>query len=102
MSNSKLTADDISHIAKLANLQIKDSEVETFSSQLSSILDYVNDLQKVDTKGVEETSVVTGLKNVFAPNEIDSNRTLSQNEALSNTKHKIDGYFQVPAVIAKE
>jgi aspartyl-tRNA(Asn)/glutamyl-tRNA(Gln) amidotransferase subunit C len=52
-------------IAKLARLELSDEEVEKFSGQLSDVLNYVEILNKVDTKDVEETSQVTGLVNVF-------------------------------------
>jgi aspartyl-tRNA(Asn)/glutamyl-tRNA(Gln) amidotransferase subunit C len=64
-----LSPDDIRHIAKLARLELSDAEIERFPMQLSSILDYVSQLQKVDTAGVEATAHVTGLESVLRPDE---------------------------------
>lgn len=59
-----LTKDEVLHIAKLARLELKEEEVEKFRTQLSEILEYVGQLQKVDTKGIEPIAQITGLQNV--------------------------------------
>jgi len=60
-----LSNDDVRHIAKLARLNLSDDEVAKFSRELSSILDYVDQLQEVDTSNVEATAQVTGKTNSF-------------------------------------
>lgn len=90
---------DVSHVAKLANLPLSDKEKKKFESQLSSILDYVAQLEKVDTKGVEPTSQVTGLENVTRDD--NPSPSLSQEEVLENTKSKHNGMFKVPAILEK-
>lgn len=60
----KLTKDQVKHVAALARLGLSDVETEKFQSQLSGILDYVEQLGKVDTEGVLPTAQVTGLLNV--------------------------------------
>lgn len=82
-----------SKIAKLANIPIKKDEEELFSQQLTSILELVSKLQKIETKNVIPTSQVTGLINIFRDDEIDENRILTQEQALSNAKKTNDGYF---------
>jgi len=62
---ANLSHDDVRHIAKLARLNLSDEEVKKYSKELSSILEYVDALQKVETKGVEPTAQVTGLTNAF-------------------------------------
>ena len=62
---SKLTRDAVLKLAKLSRLKLTNEEVERFSEELSSILDYVRTLDKVDTGGLEPTYQVTGLKNVM-------------------------------------
>lgn len=59
-----LNKKEVLHIARLARLELSDKEVKKFQTQLSEILEYVGQLQKVDTKGVEPISQVTGLQNV--------------------------------------
>lgn len=60
-----LTKDQVRHIAKLARLRLTDAEVEKFTTELTSILQYLDMLQEVDTKNVAATAQVTGLTNVF-------------------------------------
>ena len=66
----KLSKDDVLHIAKLSRLELTEDEVSTFSDQLSDVLTYVEKLNEIDTDGVEETSQVTGLENVYKDDEV--------------------------------
>jgi aspartyl-tRNA(Asn)/glutamyl-tRNA(Gln) amidotransferase subunit C len=61
---SKLSRDDILKLASLSRLRLTNDEVEEFTNEISKILDYVETLKKVDTKGLPPTYQVTGLKNV--------------------------------------
>jgi aspartyl-tRNA(Asn)/glutamyl-tRNA(Gln) amidotransferase subunit C len=88
---------DVSHIAKLANLPLDKSDEKKYEEQLSSILGYIENLKKVNTEGVAETSQTTGLENVSA-DDIAS-PSLSQEEALLNTKNKHNGLFKVKAIL---
>ena len=87
---------DVVHIAKLANLPLKKPDVEKYEKQLSEILDYIEKLTKVNTQGVLETSQTTGLENVTK--EDTASFSLSQEEALTNTKNKHNGFFKVKAI----
>ena len=69
--SKKLTTTEVQNIAKLARLELGEQEVEKFTTQLSSILDYVGQLQEVDTDKVEPTAQVTGLKNVTREDVVD-------------------------------
>jgi len=66
----KLTKDDVRHIAKLARLNLSDEELEKFSVQLSDILGYADELNEIDTDGVEPIAQITGLKNVSFKDEV--------------------------------
>lgn len=61
---SKLSRDAVLKLAQLSRLKLTDEEIERFRGELSSILDYVRILDKVDVTGLEPTYQVTGLKNV--------------------------------------
>ncbi len=65
-----LTKQDIHHIADLARLALTPEEEERFLAQLSSILEYVSQLQEVDTASTEYQYQVEGLKNVTAQDEV--------------------------------
>ena len=66
----KLTKKEVEHIAYLARLGLTEEEKGKFAEQLSSILDYVEQLKEVNTDGVEPTAQVTGLENVLRPDSI--------------------------------
>lgn len=59
-----LSDNQVKHVAKLAKLDLSNEEVKKFTGQLSDILEYVDQLNEVDTDKVEPTSQVTGLTNV--------------------------------------
>ncbi|HVW66423.1 MAG TPA: Asp-tRNA(Asn)/Glu-tRNA(Gln) amidotransferase subunit GatC [Candidatus Peribacteraceae bacterium] len=62
---SSLTPDQVRHIAKLARLNLSDSEVARFTTELTGILQYIDMLGEVETKDVVATAQVTGLTNRF-------------------------------------
>lgn len=66
----KLSRDDVLKLAKLARLEISDSEIDEFVAELGEILQYVELLQSVDINGLQPTNQVTGLTNVTRPDEI--------------------------------
>lgn len=65
-----LTRDQVKHVAKLANLQLTEEEEEKYSQQLSKILDYVEQLNEVDTSQVKPTFNVSGQENVMAEDKV--------------------------------
>lgn len=87
---------DVLHIAKLANLPLKKEEIKKYEKQLSSILEYIENLKKVKTEGTAETSQVTNLENVTRDDTTAP--SLSQDEAISNTNNKQNGLFKVKAI----
>jgi len=87
---------DVLHIAKLANLLLSKEEIQKYEEQLSAILEYIEKLRAVKTDEVPETSQVTGLENVTKDDS--ASPSLSQEEALSNTKNKHNGSFKVKAI----
>lgn len=66
----KLTKQQVQHVATLARIGLTPAEVEKFQTQLSGILDYVEQLNEVNTDGVEPTAQVTGLTNVTREDEV--------------------------------
>lgn len=88
---------NLTHVAKLANLPLTDEEKKKFEGQLSETLDYVAQLEEIDTKNVEPTSQVTGLENVFREDIVAP--SLSQEEALKNAKSTHNGFFRVKTIL---
>ena len=88
---------DIDHLAKLANLPLTPDEKSKFEKQLSETLDYVKQLEEIDTKNVEPTSQVTGLENVTRDDQAAP--SMSQEDALKNAKSVHNGFFKVKAIL---
>jgi len=93
-----LTKEEILHLAKLAGLTLNDSQLRRLPNDLSSVIEYMSKIKTLDTTGIKETSQVTNLKNVFREDMIEKERMLTQEEALSNAKNTLDGYFKVKAI----
>lgn len=96
MTKKLLSVKVVKHVALLADLKLTRQEMEKFRKQLSAILDYMNILDKLDTKGVEPTSQVTGLENVFQEDKLAP--SLSQEEVLSGSKKIHNGMFKIKAI----
>ncbi len=97
----KISRDQVKHISKLANLPLTEEEEEKYSEQLSKILEYVEQLEKVDTNGVEPTFNVSGQRNVTAKDEV-GDCTISSEDALSNAKNKNEHFFVTKGVFDNE
>ncbi len=91
---------DVKKVAKLANLPLTPDEELKYSDQLSKILDYVEQLNKVDTKDVEPTFNVSGQSNVMRKDEVGE--CLSQEDAISNAPNKKDGFVVTKGVFNEE
>lgn len=92
----KLTTDQVKKVAKLADLPLTPEEEGKYSEQLSAILEYVDQLNQVDTLGVEPTFNVTGLSNVMREDETVA--SLLQEDALSNASKQKDFMFETKGV----
>ncbi len=95
---STLTREDVLHIATLANLPLSESEIDTYASQLTNIVDHFEELSEVDITNTTPTSQVTGLIDVVREDTITPEATLTQEEALSGTEKTENGYFVVDYV----
>ena len=88
---------DIEKVARLARLELSDEEKSTFESQLEQILTYMEQLNGLDTSGVEPTSHAIPVYNVFREDEVRS--SLPQEEVLAVAPDEEDGHFKVPRII---
>jgi aspartyl-tRNA(Asn)/glutamyl-tRNA(Gln) amidotransferase subunit C len=61
----QLSKEEVKKLSELCRIQLTEAEIEKFQTELTSVLNYAAELQKVDTTGVEEISQVTGLTNVL-------------------------------------
>ena len=89
-----LSADEVRKVAELARLEISDAELATMARQLSAIVDYINQLQTVNTDGVEPLAHALDLQDVFRADE--PSPSLSPDEALANAPARKDNFYRVP------
>jgi len=92
-----LTNDQVRWVAHLARLQLGDLELETMTRQLSAILDYVNQLQKINTDNVEPLAHPLRIQNVFREDE--PALSLPVDAALKNAPDRRANFYGVPAVL---
>lgn len=97
MTQKQISKNEVKHIAKLANIGLSNQELEKFQKQLSGILEYVDQLNELDTKKVKPTFQVTGLKNIWREDLVKP--SLTQKEALQNAPQQENGYFKVKKVM---
>jgi len=93
----KITAKEVRHVADLARLELSPEEVELFTGDMNRILDYMDQLNELDTGGVEPTSHVLSLKNVFREDVVGESLTVD--EVLANAPRREKGHFVVPKII---
>ncbi len=93
----RISKKEIEHIASLARLHLSEEEKELFGSQLSSILEYMEKLNELDTKDIEPTSHVLPLSNVMKDDMLMP--SIPREEALMNAPDHTDKFFRVPKII---
>ena len=95
-----LSLDEVRKVAKLARLEMSDADLATMQKQLSAILEYVDQLQALNTDGVEPMAHPLPLANVFR--EDVPGVSLTPDEALANAPNRLADYFGVPAVFESD
>lgn len=91
--------DEILKIASLAKLHLSDEEVSLYTDQINEILEYMNQLDELDTEDIEPLSHVLDQINMTRKDE--QTPSLTREEALKNAPKSDDDYFIVPNVIDK-
>ena len=93
----KIDKNTINKIARLSRIKIDDKESEDYIKDLNSILDWVEQLNEVNTENVEPLS---NISSSFLPKREDvSKDTNSSEEILENAPDKLEGFFAVPKVV---
>ncbi|OGP74295.1 MAG: asparaginyl/glutamyl-tRNA amidotransferase subunit C [Deltaproteobacteria bacterium RBG_16_49_23] len=88
---------DIEKVARLARLELSGEEKETFGNQLDQILTYMEQLNRLDTTGVEPTSHAIPMDNVFREDEVKP--SFPREEVLGISPDQEDDHFKVPRII---
>lgn len=95
---STITNDDVCHLAQLSSLQMSDAEIESLRADIEKIINYINQLDELDTDGVEPTYQVTGLQNVWRDDEIIDS-SVSRQQLLALAAEQSDNCVKVPKVL---
>lgn len=92
-----ISKEEIIHIAKLANLNLSEEEIEKYNEDMKEILDFAKMINNVNTDGMSETIGANNKNNVFRKDEIHEfdNKEL----LLKNAPSQDDGMFRIPKVI---
>ncbi len=94
-----LTKEEVIRISQLARLQLTSAEIEQFQVELSRILDYVDQLNNLDTTHVPATAQVTGLENQMRPDEVTD--AYAREDMLASAIDQAEGHIKVKSVFNK-
>jgi len=92
-----LTEDEVRKVAHLARLELSPAEVTALTHDLAAIVEYVNQLQSVNTDNVEPLAHAAELTNVFRADAPAP--SLSVDQALANAPQRKGDFYAVPAVL---
>ena len=97
MPDSKLSIDDVRHVARLARLSLDDARLQKLTGELESILGYIDKLSQVDTSNVEPMAHALLVHNVFRADVPQP--ALTTEQVLANAPESDGPFFKVPKVI---
>ena len=93
----KIDKDTINKIARLSRIKLDDKESEDYIKDLNSILDWVEQLNEVNTENIEPLSNISS--SVLPKREDTPKDANSSDEILENAPDKLEGFFAVPKVV---
>jgi aspartyl-tRNA(Asn)/glutamyl-tRNA(Gln) amidotransferase subunit C len=93
---SHLSREDVTHVARLARLELSDDEVSTFTAQLRTVLDHAADVAALDLAHLEPSSPPIPIDNVLRPDE--PRPSLDRAEVLAAAPSVEDNRFRVPRI----
>ena len=99
-AKSEITAETVQHLAGLARIALTDSEVESLTRDLDSILGHIAKVGEVAGDDIPATSHPIPLNNVTRPDEVAD--VLTRDEALQNGPDVADGMFRVSSILGEE
>ena len=94
---TKITKEEVKKVAHLARLELNENEINNHAQQLEKILDYVKQLEKIDTDDIPCTTRAIEVTNVFRKDE-NKNSECTE-EILELGPSREDKYFKVPKII---
>ena len=95
---SRISANDVRKVAKLARLDLPEEKIATYTGQLESILDYVSQLAEIETEGVPETTRAVEVTNVTREDGVTP--TPVREDILNQAPLREGDFFRVPKILA--
>ena len=93
----RISRDEVSKVAKLAKLKLSEEQIDNHANQIEKILDYINQLEKIDTNNVPCTTRAIEVVNNF---RIDAKETYKNRDDILNlAPSREDDFFKVPKII---
>jgi aspartyl-tRNA(Asn)/glutamyl-tRNA(Gln) amidotransferase subunit C len=96
---TRISADDVAHVAQLARLLLTPDELERFTEQLGAVLDHARDVEALDTAGVPPTAHPLPVTNVFREDVVQP--SLDRGEVLAQAPDVEDHQFRVPRILGE-
>ncbi len=96
---SSISKEQVEHIAKLARMGLTDEEKEKFTKELSSILNYVDKLNKVDTSKAEPIKQITGLENIVREDITEKHDKTIRDKLIKQAPKVKGAHIQVPKIL---
>ena len=93
----KITKEEVKKVAQLARLELNEDEITNHAEQLENILEYIKQLEKIDTDDIPCTTRAIEVTNVFRKDE--KKNSDCTNELLELGPSREDKYFKVPKII---
>ncbi|MHC4069821.1 MAG: Asp-tRNA(Asn)/Glu-tRNA(Gln) amidotransferase subunit GatC [Planctomycetota bacterium] len=93
----RIDKSEVQKVAKLSRLELSETELEEFTSQLSAILDYVAKMNELDTENVEPLAHCLPISNVFREDKVKE--SLGTEKALANAPERDNEFFKVPKIL---
>ena len=94
---TRITAADVRKVAQLARLELPEAKIATYTGQLERILDYVAQLEQVDTEGVPPTTRAVEVVNVTRADAVET--TAVREELLNLAPQREGDFFRVPKIL---
>lgn len=95
---TQISISDVAHLATLSSLALGDTEAENLRGDIENILEHVNQLQQLDTSGVQPTYQVTDLENVWRTDTVDGG-DVKNTDLVALAADSVDNQIKVPKVL---
>ena len=94
----RISRDQVKKVANLARLELNESEIQNHAEQLEKILDYIKQLEKINTEDISCTTRAIEVVNVLRKDE--KKNYVNSEELLNLAPSRENNFFKVPKIIS--